>query len=202
MNLNLQKKRTFSAVAIALVATAILFCSVASAAMSVQINPSAPKTIEAGGSIMYTALVYGNTGIPFYRWYIDDVPQPQFTSATISISEVEAGTYKIWVHVESGGVSVDSSKVTLTVTAAPATPTAAPTQAPTEAPTQAPTETPTPAPTEAPTQAPTEAPTATPTASPENGVFNLSSTAMYAIVIIVVIAVIGVAAVVLLRKGY
>ena len=135
MNLNLQKKRTFSAVAIALVATAILFCSVASAAMSVQINPAAPKTIKAGESIMYSALVYGNTGIPFYRWYIDDVPQPQFTSYTLSVSEAEAGTYKIYVHVESASIKVDSREVTLTVKAAP---TAAPTEAPTATPTTQP----------------------------------------------------------------
>jgi hypothetical protein len=167
--------------------------------MSVQINPSAPKTIEAGGSIMYTALVYGNTGIPFYRWYIDDVPQPQFTSATISISEAEAGTYKIWVHVESGGVSVDSSKVTLTVTAAPATPTAAPTQAPTEAPTEEPSDTPTPAPTATPTAAPTATPTAAPTATPKEETGSISTTAMYAIIAAIAIIVIALA-VVLLRK--
>jgi len=191
----------FSAVAIALVATAVLFVSVASAAggITASVTPLT-KTIKAGETTSFTALVQGNVGVPFYRWYVNDVAQPQYTSAVIYISEAEPGTYKIWVHVESGGAFYDTAKSTLTVTAGPTqAPTAAPTQAPTAAPTQAPTEAPTQAPTQAPTAAPTQAPTAAPT-STESGGFSLTTTAVYAIVIIVVIAVIGVAAFAMLRK--
>ena len=195
--MNVNKKRTFSAVAIALVVFAVLLTSVASAAMSVQINPTS-KTVEAGQTASFTALVYGNTGIPFYRWYINGVAQPQFTSSVVYITETDGGTYKIYVHVESASVKVDSREVTLTVKAAPtAAPTEAPTAAPTEEPTAAPTEAPTEAPTAAPTEVPTEAPTATPTTQP---VLSLPNVAIYAIVAVIGIIVIVAAVLVLFRK--
>ena len=191
--MTLQYRRAFSAAAVLLALVACLI-PVALAPMTVNVNP-ASKIVNVGETTTFTALVAGNTGVPSFKWYVNNVLQAQYTSSALRISEPEAGKYSIYVHVESGGQTVDSKAVTLTVNAAAATPTPVPTAVPTTAPTEAPTV----APTEVPTVVPTASPTVAPTATPGK-TFAISDEIAFALVAVIVIVVIAVVVISLRKK--
>jgi hypothetical protein len=195
--MTLQYRRAFSA-AVVLLALVACLIPVALAPMTVNVNP-ASKIVNVGETTTFTALVAGNTGVPSFKWYVNNVLQAQYTSSALRISEPEAGKYSIYVHVESGGQTVDSKAVTLTVNAAAATPTPVPTAVPTTAPTEAPTVAPTEVPTGVPTASPTIAPTSAPTATPGK-TFAISDEIAFALVAVIVIVVIAVVVISLRKK--